>query len=482
MKSRLKQLLPKNKFARSVSVLAGGAAGAQVIVIAASPILTRLYTPDDFGLFAVYAAFLAILGVVASMRYQLAIPLPKCDGKALHIVVLSFLILFALTLVLTLAVFIFGNYLVQVLNTPKLERFLWLIPIGFVLAGIYDILQYWFLRSKSFNLISKMKVLQSTCVACLQILGASLGAIMLIGGRVMSQILTDIILLRSARPLISRVKGTVNLKGLVSVAREYRQFPIYSSWAGLLNASGAQVPPIFFAAMFSPAAAGGYMLAQRVINLPLSVIGTAISDVFLPSSIDAHREKKLATHVGNLILALASLMFPIATLLFFIAPPLFQLVFGDNWRIAGEIVRWLSPMLAIQFLINPVSRIFVTIERQDLALLLQGCLFLLRLLSFFVIYLFGLSLIDAVQLFSLASILGYAVYFFYIFKVTGMRFFEFFISFRYVFLSVMLVLFFCLFSLVLFGREGYSFIVSLAGGSFISVISTYVAYKRMGIK
>jgi len=79
-KNQLRRLLPKNAFVRSVSVLVGGTAGAQILLVLAAPLLTRLYTPEDFGLLAVYASLLALIGVISSLRYELAIPLPEDDG------------------------------------------------------------------------------------------------------------------------------------------------------------------------------------------------------------------------------------------------------------------------------------------------------------------------------------------------------------------------------------------------------------------
>jgi O-antigen/teichoic acid export membrane protein len=420
VKARLEKLMPKSRFARGVFTLAGGTAGGQLIVIAASPVLTRLYTPEDFGLLAVYAGILGILVVIASFRYELAIPLPKTDKKALNVVMLSLLVLTILTFGLAFVVWVFGSDLIALLNTPDLGPYLWLLPVGFAFVGLYQILQYWSLRVKSFALIAKTKKVQSTFVAGLQIAGSSLGPLALLGSRAIGHVIIDAMLLKGMKLSGKIIKDNVSTEEIISVAKQYRQFPIFSSWAGLLNASGAQIPTLFFAALFGPAAAGGYMLAQRVINMPLSVIGTAVSDAFLPSSIDALREKKLGNHVTKLFSALAGLIFPCATLLFFVAPDLFHIAFGDDWRVAGEIVRWLTPMLAIQFLINPVSRIFVTVERQDLALFFQACLFGLRAGSLLIAYMSEFSLIEAVQLFSFASMLGYALYFFAICNVTNL--------------------------------------------------------------
>ncbi|MCS5582709.1 MAG: oligosaccharide flippase family protein, partial [Pseudomonadales bacterium] len=140
LKSAVLQRVPKSRFVRSVSILAGGTAAGQLIVIAASPILTRLYSPEDFGMLAVYGGVLGILGVIASLRYQLAIPLPDTDREALHIVALSLLIVGLMTGIVWLAVVLAGQEFVALLNTPELAEYLWLLPVGLFLVGVFQVL------------------------------------------------------------------------------------------------------------------------------------------------------------------------------------------------------------------------------------------------------------------------------------------------------------------------------------------------------
>lgn len=409
--SRLNKLLPNSRFARSVSVLAGGTASGQIIVIAASPILTRLYTPEDFGLLAVYSGILGMLGVIASLRYQLAIPLPDSDEEAANVVALCLLIVSFITAFIAIIVWGYGAELSTLLNAPSLENYLWLVPLGFFLSGLYQVFQYWAIRTKSFSIIAKTKILQSVSVASLQIVGSQLGSIALLGGRTLGQAVVSISLWKGIKSSFLNHRKSINIKAVIVMASRFKQFPILSSWAGLLNAGGSQVPPLFFSALFGPAAAGGYMLAQRIVNMPLLIVGTAIADAFLPSSIEALREKKLGQQVASLFSSLASFVFPSIIVLFFAAPDFFAFVFGPAWYQAGEIVRWLSPMLAVQFLVNPLSRVFITIERQGLALSLQAFLFFLRVTALLFSYFSNFSLLDTVKVFSFSSALGYAVYF-----------------------------------------------------------------------
>jgi len=138
-KSALRALLPKNAFARGVSVLVGGTAGAQVLTVLAAPLLTRLYSPEDFGLLAVYASMLALIGVISSLRYELAIPLPEDDGEAANVAALS-LILVGLSALLTGAlVWQLGPAIADLLGVPALAGYLWLLPVAVLLSGAYQV-------------------------------------------------------------------------------------------------------------------------------------------------------------------------------------------------------------------------------------------------------------------------------------------------------------------------------------------------------
>ncbi len=270
---------------------------------------------------AVFVSIIGILGVIASLRYELAIPLPRNDDRAINVLALSVISLISLTTLLSIIIWLFGNDFLVLINSPELGSYLWLLPAAFALMGGYQTLQYWSLRYKDFGLIAKTKILQSTSTTVLQMAGSVLGPLALIGGRVIGQLLSFIMMLRGSRHTIISIKANISAKNIWSVAKEYKQFPLFSSWAGLLNASGAQIPSLFFAAVYGPAAAGGYMLAQRIINMPLTVIGSAVSDVFLPSSIAANRENRLASQVQQLFSALASLIFSWRSSTFFLLLP-----------------------------------------------------------------------------------------------------------------------------------------------------------------
>nr|WP_274520339.1 oligosaccharide flippase family protein [Ectothiorhodospira sp. 9100] len=141
----------------------------------ASPLLTRLYSPEDFGLLAVFAALLGILSVIASLRYQLAIPLPESDEEAAHVVVLGLIIVADMSLLATVLVIFFAQPIADVFNTPALASYLWLLPLALLLSGIYQVFNYWAIRVKAFTPIARTKLTQAIATVSVQLGGYLLG-------------------------------------------------------------------------------------------------------------------------------------------------------------------------------------------------------------------------------------------------------------------------------------------------------------------
>jgi len=407
---RAKGLLPRNRFARSVSILAGGTVAGQGVVVAASPILTRLYSPEDFGVLAVFASLLGILGVIASLRYELAIPLPESDEEAANVTVLSLVVVLIMALLTAVIIIALRQPIAEALNTPILADYIWLLPVSLLLMGVYQVFNYWAIRAKTYPAIARTKLTQSLSMVVVQLVGYALGPLALLLGRVFGQAAGTTTLGSLALGSQRAAFSSVTPSGICVASTRYCNFPLYSSWAGLLNAAGSQTPPILFSIFYSTSAAGLYMLAHRVIALPMTLVGSAIADVFMPDAVEAVRKKRLRDSVASLQRQLAWIALPPAALLFVTAPEVFRVAFGADWEQAGEMVRWLAPMLFLQFIVSPLSRIFVALERQRLGLILQANLFLFRLGSLVAGGYLAIELLDAVIWYSIASGAGFIAY------------------------------------------------------------------------
>lgn len=414
----VKNWLPRSSFVRGVLLLGGGSTASQVILMASAPLLTRLYTTEQFGLVAVFGSILSILSVVASLSYELAIPIAKDDEETVHGVVLGLLVALGISLLTFLGVLCFREQIATAVNLPAMAGYLWLLPLGLLLRSIYQIFYYWGLRVKAFSAIARTNLTQSVGSVVVQLGGASFGTISLLLGQVVGQAAgissLAVVAVRSRWDLFKAIR----FKQVLWFAWRYRQFPYFSTWGGLLNTIGAQMPPLLFAILFSPAAAGIYALAHRVLSLPMSLVGQAIGNVFLARAADARREGNLSLLVARVHEKLAQIAMPISLLLIVCSPNLFSLIFGYDWQQAGVFARWMSPWLYLVFITSPLSTLFSVLEKQAQGLILQAALVIARGTSLLIGAQFN-DLVFAVALFSLGSTLCWLFFLVWVIRASG---------------------------------------------------------------
>ena len=471
MKRKLALSFPQGNFFRGVLTLAGGSASAQVLTILVAPLLTRLYTPEDFGLLAVYASILGLIAVVATLRYEMAIPIAEADQVAANIVGLSFLVLLGSTLLISIVLGLVGSSLAAQMNMPLLSSYSWLIPVGVLLGGIYNIFNYWAVRSKHFSSISNAVVSQSVVSVTIQVLGSVFGSVALVVGTVAGQGVGSVRLARLA--LTQPVFKGVSWLGIKQAAFRYKNFPIFSSAAGLINSLGYQAAPLIIAALIGPAAAGVYALASRVVTMPAALIGGAVGSVFLSDAPEQHRLHRLGSLVEKVHEKLSILAAPPAVFLIFFGPQAFAFVFGEDWRISGEFARWLALPLYAAFVTSPLSVIFAVVEKQKVGLYMQAVLMLARLLPL----IYGIStagLQFGVACFSIGSFIGYLVYAIVAFRVARVP------PGRIAYCLVIdwIVAFVCIAPLVLASRFDENMLV-ISAAALVSLFLLFFHLKRM---
>ncbi len=407
MKPKLEMQGLKSDFLKNVSLLAGGTASAQVLLVLASPLLTRIYTPDDFGLLAVYSALLALFLVISSLRYEMAIPLPESNKEAVHIVILSLIVVTAMTCVSSLMVLLFGTLLAEAVNLPNLAEYFWLLPIGVFFAGIYRILNYWAVRQKSFRDITITRISQTLTTLAIQFSFYKFGGIALLFSQVSGQGTGCLRLARSA--LKHEEFKSWTWAGVWRVIKRYKQFPIFSTWSGLFNTTGTQLPPLIVAAFFSANSAGLFALAIRILNIPVSVLGGAIGQVYFSNLAEAKREGRLSELVEKGVLNLLKLALPAGVWFMLVAPDLFAFAFGQEWKVAGEIARWMTPWILCQFISSPLSTLYFVLEKENWGFYFQSSMLIVRIASL-LIGVFYYDFFHALLIFSLSSALCYFLY------------------------------------------------------------------------
>jgi lipopolysaccharide exporter len=371
---------PGGTFGRSVLTLASGTAVAHLVVVLSAPVLTRLYSPADFGALAVYSSVLSVLLVVASLRYESAIPLPADDDQAASLLALTLAILAGMTVVITLLVWLFGASAARAINVPELGVYRGLIPLGFLGAGAYQLLALWAIRRSRFRPVARTRVGQGVGQVVTQVtLGAAgAGTPGLLLGDVVGRVAGSGAL--AAQLLRERPFGRVNGASLRAMAYRYRRFPLVTTWAGLLNIGSLQLPAVVFSAGFGAAAAGLYALSFKMLVLPTMLLGQAVGDVFLSRAAPSVREpERLRQLTERTAITLFACGLPAFGTVALVGPRLFAIILGNEWEIAGRYAQILSPWFVVWLVSNPLSRLLSVREWQVSALAFTGFEFALRL-------------------------------------------------------------------------------------------------------
>ncbi len=360
MQGELKNLR-ESRFIRNVVVAASGAAGAQLIVIVFSPLITRLYGPQAFGLLGTFAALVAIGAPVAALTYPIAIVLPRTDGEAAGIVRLAVYIALGIGVLLTFSAMVVGDRLLASFAMTELTPYILLVPLLMVLTAFRNVGLQWLIRDKQFRVMAKVAVLQALTVNTLKVVIGFFHpvAAVLIGVTVIGGALHVLMLMLGIKLSIpdnrksSRQPDTRNASFL-ELAKRYRDFPVYRAPQALINAFSHSLPVIMLAAFFGPVSAGLYTLCTRILAGIPQLISVSVGDVFYPRFSEAvRRGDDLARLLLKATVGLALLGVAPFAIVILIGPWLFGWFFGPDWVYAGVYARWLSVWLFFQFINRP---------------------------------------------------------------------------------------------------------------------------------
>ncbi len=358
--SSIGKALSKSSFVRNVTIVASGTAAAQAVTIAFSPLITRIYGAEAFGLLGVFNALVAIVAPIAALTYPIAIVLPKEDSEAKGLVKLSFLIAIAVFSFVTIVFLIGGESLLALLDSEIITPYVMLIPLSMLFSALVQIAQQWLIRKKQFGLRAKVTAIQAfllnvakTGIGLINPVGAVLIVLATIGNGLHAAMLWFGI--KKSGSLINGVvpkeKPRISLKKL---AMQYYDFPLYRAPQVFLNAISQSLPVLMLASFFGPESAGFYAICKTVLGVPSLLIGQAVGDVFYPRITEAsHQGEDLSQLILKATIALAAVgLLPFAIVVAF-GPQLFSFVFGGEWIRAGEYARWLALWMFFMFINNP---------------------------------------------------------------------------------------------------------------------------------
>ena len=363
----LNKLKLNSEFSRNVLTLMTGTTIAQAIPIAISPILTRIYTPEDFGVFALYIGIVNFIAIVATARYEMAIVLPKSEKEAINILALSILITLSIVFVITLIILFFKESILNTLNANSLGNIIYLVPLSILLAGLAQSFNYWSNRKEYFKNMSNAQISQSISVGIFQpvfkFIGINSGLIL---GNIVGRFVSVFVLIhkfiKNDTISIQYIKKEVILGQMI----KHKDFPLVNSlhaFSDIVRISGSVM---LISSFFGTTILGLYSLSLRVLQVPIGIIGSALGQVLYKKFSSLHNDNQpLYPYVKEIIVKLLLVALPIFGILFFVAPDLFAFVFGEKWRVAGEYSQLLIPYLFINFIISPISSLPIILNYQQ---------------------------------------------------------------------------------------------------------------------
>ena len=361
--------LYKNKFARSVAIVASGTAGAQVITTAFSPLITRMYGPEAFGILGAYTAFVAVLTPLAALTYPVAIVLPREDRDALGIAKLSLFLAALLALLSFFTLWLGGEFFVNLLKLQSLKSFILLLPLAMLFSACLQVVQQWCLRKRQFKITAKSAVIHALVVN-----GAKLGigyfipsaAVLILIALFGSAFHVAVLIFGALKSMASeKLKVAHSKTPLVKIAKCYSEFPLYRAPEAFLSAVTRGLPLIMLAAFFEPAIAGYFALASSVLKMPSFLMGKSVGDVFYPKIVETqHNGRPLTSLYVKAVSALGILgIVPYGAVIAF-GPFLFGIIFGAEWVVAGVFARWVSIWMLVLICTEPAMRLMPVLGKQ----------------------------------------------------------------------------------------------------------------------
>jgi len=400
----------KSELNKNFIKLFSGTAIGQLVPLLCAPIISRLFTPEEIGVYALYSSIVSVAINIVCLKLDQAIVLPKLRSEALRLynIANKISVIFSASAVMILTgLKVFAYYGM----VDDFSYWWFLLGLHIFALGAYQSATYLLNRSKDFTGISNSRVINGLLNPITQILLFKLNEWGLVLGGFLSRLISSFYLKRRIKKANISKNMPLNKTLVLSkfdqtLLKKYRHFPLYTSTNSLLNSFSNQLPVFLLDRFYSSYITGLYSWSNRIIQVPMGFITSSMYQVFYQeaASTVAKGEK-----IYDLIAQTYKKLFLIAilpyTLVFIFAPQIFSLVFGSQWREAGEFTRYLIPWFFVSFLNSPITAVILIFDKQKQHLIFEIILFILRVGSLTLGYILWKSSHHSIILFGIVGFL-----------------------------------------------------------------------------
>lgn len=354
---------------------------AQLIGLLVYPVLTRLYSPDDFGLLSLFLSIGGILVLLSTAEYQYAIVLPKEQSDAVacfHAGGLWLLVVSVLCGVSSL----FRTQIAALFNAPDLATYYPFLCVFVFATGLWNLLNYWYIRNSRFGRVSAFQLTMSVTNSGLKwglgaagwlrgglIFSTSFGTLLSVMVSICYRFKSDI------KPLLSFDRMRIR-----SMTKRYRNFPLFALPKSLVNTFSSNLPVLLLTPVFGLKEMGFFGMAITLSFTPISLISRSLYQVlYQKTTTQVQRCERIKPFFMRFLCLTLLVVLPSFAVLYCILPWLTQWLLGVEWYITGEYIRLLFPWLIVSTLIVPLGPLTDIFMKQKWWLYFEVIMFLLRL-------------------------------------------------------------------------------------------------------
>jgi Membrane protein involved in the export of O-antigen and teichoic acid len=399
-----------------------GGLAAQVFTVLTIPIITRLYSPESYAGWALLMSVAVIFTSVAVLRYELAVVLPDTHEEAVNVIAVCVLLSVIIAGVAAILLPFCGQWLIGKNFQGELNLWLWTIPPFILAAGIYQAALSWCTRTEEFVWYSLLQLALPFLTILSQIILALLGfrtAGGLIIGTIIGQFASAILIgFLTYRKYGGLIAESVHGKEIRDAFIRYRNYPLYMTPYTLIGTLRDRLIYFLLANFSGKVLLGYYSLSARMVNLPNSLVSSAIRPVFFQKAASSDFQS-LEAPINRILRLLAIVVVPFWIIFLFHATTLFALIFGEAWREAGLYAAILSVPAIPLLLGNWLDRAFDALGKQRLAFILELIFSLASVVILTVAMIIFENALLAVILQSVVMTIYYAYWLYALFTAAG---------------------------------------------------------------
>ncbi len=387
-------LIQKSEFLQNTILLIGGTTIAQILPFVFSPVISRLFTAEDFSVYGVFISIYAIMASVLNLRYDMAIMLPNETDKAKHLVLLCLLNSFFFTIFFSILIFFAGDYIVDVLNLQQIRKWLFLLPISALFLSVNNTLINWYNRNKAYKTISINRISRNSILTASNIgFGlAKTGNFGLIISQFISDGVATIYYLWMYFYKVMNQKISINIKAIKAVAKEFKDFPLFTLPTTFVDTVSLQIPILLITSFFTSGLSGSYFFAYRILAIPIALVGSAYAQTFFQrfvSFLQSNNTMGARKFLYQSWIILFSLIIVPAIVTILFGQPIFTFIFGAEWSESGKIASILIFYIMFSFISSPTSSTYIALRMQKYSLIFGIVVLTYRFSAYYIGYLFG---------------------------------------------------------------------------------------------